>query len=193
MPVERRTGTKQITSVVVGVAVLVVAIAAAWGMIVLASGGKGPVKVRLGEDTFDAGYANRMAKQIAHDGPLLFSDVSGRGQRQPIYVVHVGDDVKQGWFALSAIAPGAAEGCFITWSPQRKLFEERRVADPSAGRDAVGRRCRNVTWSIDGTEGTDGSKLDAFPWRIDEDERLVIDLRPDQSRGSTSTIATSGH
>ncbi len=194
MPVERRTGTKQITSVIVGIVVLVVAIAAAWGMIVLASGGKGPVQVRLGEDTFDAGYTSRMAKQIATDGPLLFSDVSGRGQRQPIYVNHFGSDDDKRWVALSAVAPGAAEGCFLSWNAERNLFEERR-AEEGAGRrsgTSSGTLCRDVTWSADGSEGSDGSKLTAFPWKVDADHRLIIDLRPDQSRGTTTTVIRTG-
>lgn len=193
MPVERRSGSQQTRSVIIAVVALVIAVLGAWGMIRLASGGQGPVKVQLGDDTFDAGYATRMADQIDKDGPLLFSDVSGRGQRQPIYVVHIGSDDKDGWFALSAIAPGAAEGCFVTWNPESELFEERRAADPAEGRDALGERCRDVTWSANGTDGSDGSELEAFPWKIDKDERLIIDLRPDQSRTTTTTIATSGN
>lgn len=193
MPVERRSGSQQTRSVIIAVVALVIAVLGAWGMIRLASGGQGPVKVQLGDDTFDAGYATRMADQIDKDGPLLFSDVSGRGQRQPIYVVHIGSDEKDGWFALSAVAPGAAEGCFVTWNPESELFEERRAADPAEGRDALGERCRDVTWSADGTDGSDGSELEAFPWEIDKDERLIIDLRPDQSRTTTTTIATSGN
>ena len=193
MPVERRSGSQQTRSAIIAVVALVIAVLGAWGMIRLASGGQGPVKVQLGDDTFDAGYATRMADQIDKDGPLLFSDVSGRGQRQPIYVVHIGSDQKDGWFALSAVAPGAAEGCFVTWNPESELFEERRAADPAEGRDALGERCRDVTWSADGTDGSDGSELEAFPWEIDKDERLIIDLRPDQSRTTTTTIATSGN
>ena len=193
MPVERRSGSQQTRSAIIAVVALVIAVLGAWGMIRLASGGQGPVKVQLGDDTFDAGFATRMSDQIDKDGPLLFSDVSGRGQRQPIYVVHIGSDEKDGWFALSAIAPGAAEGCFVTWNPESELFEERRAADPAEGRDALGERCRDVTWSADGTDGSDGSELEAFPWEIDKDERLIIDLRPDQSRTTTTTIATSGN
>lgn len=193
MPVERRSGSQQTRSVIIAVVALAIAVLGAWGMIRLASGGQGPVKVQLGDDTFDAGYATRMADQIDKDGPLLFSDVSGRGQRQPIYVVHIGSDQKDGWFALSAVAPGAAEGCFVTWNPESELFEERRAADPAEGRDALGERCRDVTWSANGTDGSDGSELEAFPWEIDKDERLIIDLRPDQSRTTTTTIATSGN
>ena len=193
MPVERRSGSQQTRSAIIAVVALVIAVLGAWGMIRLASGGQGPVKVQLGDDTFDAGFATRMSDQIDKDGPLLFSDVSGRGQRQPIYVVHIGSDEKDGWFALSAVAPGAAEGCFVTWNPESELFEERRAADPAEGRDALGERCRDVTWSANGTDGSDGSELEAFPWEIDKDERLIIDLRPDQSRTTTTTIATSGN
>lgn len=193
MPVERRSGSKQVTSVAIGVVALVLALLAAWGMIHLASGGKGPVQMQLGDETFDAGYTSRMSDQIAEDGPLLFSDVSGRGQRQPIYVVHLGDDEDDGWFALSAVAPGAAEGCYVTWNAERDLFEERKVADATDGRDSVGELCRDVTWSADGTDGSDGSELEAFPWKVDSDDRLIIDLRPDQSRETTTTIATSGN
>jgi len=192
MPVERRSGTKQITSVVIGVGALIIAVAAASGMIQLASGGKGPVQVRLGDETFDAGFTSRMAKQIKADGPLLFSDVSGRGQRQPIYVNHFGDEDKTRWVALSAVAPGAAEGCFLSWNPDRNLFEERRAPE-QADRDSLGAICRDVTWSADGSMGSDGSSLTAFPWKVDDDERLVIDLRPDQSRESTTTVPSSGN
>ena len=82
MPVERRSGSQQTRSVIIAVVALVIAVLGAWGMIRLASGGQGPVKVQLGDDTFDAGYATRMADQIDKDGPLLFSDVSGRGQQR---------------------------------------------------------------------------------------------------------------
>jgi hypothetical protein len=193
VPVERRSGSKQATSVIVGVVALVIALAGAWGMIQLASGGEGPVKIQLGDETFDAGFTSRMAKQIAEDGPLLFSDVSGRGQRQPIYVNHFGDEDDENWVALSAVAPGASEGCYLSWNAERELFEERRATDASAGKDTVGELCRDVTWSADGSSGSDGSKLEAFPWKVDEDDRLIIDLRPDQSRESTTTIATSGN
>jgi hypothetical protein len=178
MPVERRSGSKQMWSVVIAVGVLVIAAAGAWAVIVLASGGKGPVQVNLGADVFDAGQATRAAKQIDKDGPLLFSDVSGRGQRLPIYLNHTGQDTKTGWVAMNAAPPGAAEGCFLSWNAERNLFEERR-ADEGGGRDA-GTLCRKVTWSADGSSGSDGSVIETFPWHIDQDGDLIVDLKPDK-------------
>ncbi|MFZ4519681.1 MAG: hypothetical protein ACOYOP_14925 [Microthrixaceae bacterium] len=182
MPVERRSGGRQATSIVVGLLALVVAVGLAWGAIALASGGKGPVQVRLGDDVFDAGQAARLSRQVAADGPILFSDVSGRGQLQPIFVNHFGDDPKIQWVALSARAPGAPEGCFLAWNAERNLFDERANVD-GAGRK-VGELCRDVTYSADGSGSSDGSKLETFPWRIDATGDLIVDLRPEDGKNA---------
>ncbi|MBS1838721.1 MAG: hypothetical protein JST64_13595, partial [Actinobacteria bacterium] len=81
-------------------------------------------------------------------------------------------------------------GCFLSWNAQRNLFEERRAKE-GAGKDA-GELCRDVTWSADGSEGSDGSKLTAFPWKVDKDHRLIVDLRPAQSRATSTSITQSG-
>ena len=190
MPVERRSGSRQVQSIVIGVVALIVAVAAAWGVITLASGGDGPVKVRLGDDVFYAGQAQRIAAQVAQEGPVLFSDVSGRGQLQPIFVNHFGDDATIRWVPMSAVAPGAAEGCFLVWNAERNLFEERANQD-GAGRQ-VGELCRDTTWSADGSSGSDGTVLEVFPWRIDADANLVIDLRPADQRATTAPPTTLG-
>ena len=184
MPVERRSGSKQAISIVLGVVVLLVAAGAAWGLIAVASGGKGPVQVNLGEDVFDAGQSARLAKQIAADGPLLFSDVSGRGQRLPIFVNHFGDDATKQWVAMSAVAPGAPEGCFLSWNAKRNLFDERQAAE-GGGRDP-GDLCRDVTYSADGSSGSDGTQLERFPWHIDTDDNLIIDLKPKDKAGDAN-------
>ena len=110
MPVERRSGPKQLTAVVFGIIAVLLAIGLAWGMLALASGGDGPVRVQLGDDEFRVGNAERQARQIAEDGPAIYSDVSGRGQRQPIVVNHFGDDAEIRWVAFPAVLPGASEG-----------------------------------------------------------------------------------
>lgn len=169
MPVERRSGTKQVTSVLFGIVAVLVAVGLAWGMLSLASGGDGPVKIRLGDDEFDAGNAERLSAQIREDGPLLFSDVSGRGQRKPIVVNHFGDDAEVRWVAFPAAAPGADQGCFLAWNVERELFEER-FAEEGAGRDQ-GELCSDVTYPANGLE------LEQFPWKIDDEGRLIIDVR----------------
>ncbi len=174
MPVERRSGGKQVLSVAIALVAVAAAVGLAWGMLALASGGDGPVRLQLGDDVFDAGNAVRQSKQIAKDGPLLFPDVAGRGQRRPLIVNHFGDDPETRWVAFPATAPGAAEGCYLAWSAERELFEERSAPE-GGGRDQ-GELCRDVTYPPNG-EG-----LDQFPWKIDDEGKLIIDLRPDDDK-----------
>lgn len=181
MPVERRTGSKQLTSIVFAVVAVALAIGLAWGMLALASGGDGPIRLQLGDDEFNAGQAERLSAQIQQDGPVPFSDVSGRGQRRPIYLNHFGDDPDVRWVAFPAIPPGAATGCFMVWNEQRDLFEVRRPPE-GAGRDDVGELCSDDTYPPNG-EG-----LEQFGWRVDDDGNLIIDVRGD-STGDTTTTA----
>ncbi len=178
MPVERRSGTKQVTSVVFGIVAVVLAVGVAWAMLALSSGGEGPVRIQLGDDTFDAGQAVRLSRQIRKDGPTLFSDVSGRGQLQPIAVNHFGDDPTIRWVAFPAVAPGASEGCFLTWNAEAEVFEQRRPPE-GGGREDVGELCSKETYPPNG-EG-----LEQFGWTVDDDGDLIIDLR-----GDTTTTAT---
>ena len=183
MPVERRSGGKQVLSVAIALVSVAAAVGLAWGMLALASGGDGPVKLQLGDDVFDAGNAVRQSKQIAEDGPLLFPDVAGRGQRRPLIVNHFGDDPETRWVAFPATAPGASEGCFLAWSAERELFEERSAPE-GGGRDQ-GELCRDVTYPPNG-EG-----LDQFPWKIDDEGKLIIDLRPDDEDDEPSEDDTT--
>lgn len=178
MPVERRSGTKQLTSVLFALAAVAVAVGIAWGMLTLASGGDGPVRIQLGDDEFDAGQAVRLSRQIQEDGPAIFSDVSGRGQRQPIVVNHFGDDPEIRWVAFPAVAPGADEGCFLTWNAERELFEDRRPPE-GAGRDELGELCSDVTYPPNG-EG-----LEQYGWQVDDQGNLIIDVRGDDATTTT--------
>jgi hypothetical protein len=179
MPVERRSGRQQVTSVVFALVAIALAIGLAWGMLSLASGGDGPVRIQLGDDEFDAGQAARLSRQIQEDGPALFSDVSGRGQIQPIFVNHFGDDPEIRWVAFPAVAPGAAEGCFLSWNDELEVFEERRPPE-GAGRDDVGELCSNLTFPPNG-EG-----LEQFGWQVDDEGNLIIDVRGDEDETTTT-------
>lgn len=188
MPVERRGGGSQVRAAAIGILALVLAVGLAVGVVLVSSGGDGPVKVSLGDDVFDAGQAARLSRQIRADGPLLFSDVSGRGQLRPIVVNHFGDDPEQRWVAFAAVLPGAEENCFLAWSEERNLFEERAVEAPddAAGAREAGELCRDITVSVDGSSTSDGSSVETFPWRVDREGNLIIDLRPDDGRDGGS-------
>ncbi len=179
MPVERRSGAKQVTSVVFGIIAVILAIGLAWGMLALASGGDGPVRIQLGDDEFDAGQAERLSRQIADDGPALFSDVSGRGQREPIVVNHFGDDPEVRWVSFPAVLPGASEGCFLTWNADRELFEERRPPE-GGGRGELGELCS------DRTASPNGEGLEQYGWQVDDDGNLIIDVRGDSGASTTT-------
>ena len=179
MPVERRTASRQVTTVVVAVVVVLLVGLAGWGLVQAASTKGSGVSLRLGDDVFDAGNAVRLSKQIGKDGPILFSDVSGRGQSRPIFVNHFGNDPQTRWVAFTAVAPGAEKGCFLAWNASKDLFEERQL--PTADGKAQGELCRSDTWP------SNGQGLTQYSWRVDKDGVLLIDLRKPAAVPSTTT------
>ncbi|MCB1271656.1 MAG: hypothetical protein KDB31_09555 [Microthrixaceae bacterium] len=175
MPVEQRSRISQLTGIGIALGAVLLAVGASWLLLRLASGGDGPVRIQLGDEDFDAGQVERIATQIAEEGPVLYSDVSGRGQRQPIWVNHFGDDAKTQWYVFSAVAPGAEEGCFLAWNEERNLFEERRP-DPEDPR-AEGELCRDVVFSATGEpESGSTDAPETFTWSVDDEDNLIIEV-----------------
>jgi len=146
------------------VCALVAVVLGAWLLLRAASGDS----VRLGDDRFDRFNARRAADSIREEGPLLFSDVSGRGQNRPIYVTHDGTDPKTGWHVFEARAPEAPKDCFLKWHADAKEFRSESDCDPRAF-------------------PFDGEGLRQFPWKVTKDGNLDIDLNPDRS--TTTTVA----
>lgn len=161
----------------IAVTALIVAIAIAWAIIAM-SGGSPNSRLRVGDDVFRAGYSARMSTQIREGGPLLFSDVSGRGQNRPIFVNHFGDDPAERWVAFDAVAPRAPQNCFLSWSKDRELFEERSVTEFTTDDDGqqLGELCRDITFP------SNGEGLPQYRWKVDDDEMLIIDLRPEENQ-----------
>lgn len=169
MPVEQRSGGSQAAAIAIGVVAVIISVAAAWLLFDWFAGGDAPVQINLGDEDFDAGQVTRIAVQIDEEGPILYSDVSGRGQNRPIWVNHFGEDPNTGWYIFDALAPGAPDDCFLAWNEQENLFDERIPAadDPQA----LGELCRDVTYSATG-EG-----LEQAIWKVDADDNLIITLR----------------
>lgn len=156
MPIERPNSSRQTTVLIASVAALLVALGLVAAAMSAASRNT-PPSVRTGKRTrFDAGLAKERAKSIAEDGPLLFSDVSGSGQRLPVFVSHVGDDHKSGWNIIGAHPPDTPDDCFLEWSRDEKVFH----AD-----------CAGATYPADGGD------LPHYGWEVDKDGHLLIDLR----------------
>ncbi len=144
-------GTK---AVLIAVVAVVVGLGTGWLVLQLASSGQ--ADVRVGDDEFNAGYTEGLAREIADgDGrPLAFNDASG-GSRD-IYVQHLGDSQNQGWLAFEARVPGT-DDCLAVWDADTAGFR-------SSCDDAV-------------TFPADGEGLTQYPVEVTADERLVVDLR----------------
>lgn len=140
------------------------------GVLVVQTAPSDPAQVRLGDDEFNAGYTEVLARAIDDgDGrPLIFNDVSG-GDRD-IYVQHLGDVDDEGWSAFETRVPGR-EDCFAEWNAD----DERFVATCDDG----------LTFPADG-EG-----LTAYPTTVNADGRLIIDLRTGEDDATTTTTAAA--
>ena len=158
-PVAKRRGGGH-TGRAVAVAVTGVALALGTAFLVATLASQGDVEVRLGDDRFDAGRTENLARIIDADGqPILFPDPANFSRA--IYVDHVGDDPGSGWLALSAFLPDQPE-CTL-------------VFDADADRFVIGddqpAACDRAT-----TYARSGAGLRTFPAEV-EDGRLLIDLQ----------------
>ena len=158
MPIERRTARTQTTTLIISVVALAAALLLGFLVLRHATGTNSKVKINLGTDVFQAGNASERSKEIAKDGPLLFSDVSGGGQQRPIFVNHLHGDTRTGWVALAAVPPGGPDGCFLEWDAQAKQF-------------------RGVKRCVATTYPADGAGLTRYKATVNKDGILEIDLR----------------
>ncbi len=151
MPVQQSQGHagKALAVAATGV---VLAIALAFGVSVLASRGK--VDVRLGDEEFNAGQTESIAKDIAERGPVCYGDLIG-GNR-PICIHHAGADPQRGWTAFVAVAPGS--DCLVQWDRERERFVDE---------------CDKTS-----TYPATGEGLREYPTTV-EKGRLYVDLNPD--------------
>lgn len=155
-------GTRR--SLIIGVAAVVAAMAVFGGLALLA--GSGQVDVRLGDDVFEAGRVDRLAANVARDGPILIADASP-DRRRDLYLQHLGATDDQGWLAFSAQAPGAERTCLLQWQAGAEQF-----VDPCTG----------------GRYPADGAGLTRYPTTVD-DGVLSVDLRSPQTPSTTTTTA----
>ncbi len=103
------------------VAYSVVSIGLGVGLVfaVVSLAGSDQIEVKLGDDDFNAGDAERLAAEIAERGPVPWAPLS-RGRS--IWINHVGGNPEQGWFAFDVQSAGAVGDCVVDWDADRKLF-----------------------------------------------------------------------
>ena len=78
----------------------------------------------LGDQTFRAADAERLAEEIADRGPIFYGDVSGRKDRD-IILQHLGDDPDEGWYAFLAAPVDKGRDCTWQWQPDEELFRAK--------------------------------------------------------------------
>jgi hypothetical protein len=151
MPVAQTRGHAGKALAIAAVGVLV-ALGLAFAVAVLAN--RGDVEIRLGDDRFDAGQVENIARRIASDDglPLLYQDLAG-GNRN-VFVQHLDEDPLVGWVAFGAVDPDDPD-CAI------ELDREAQV---------LVNACDEAT-----TYPLDGSGLRYYPTSV-EDGRLYVDL-----------------
>ena len=120
-------------------------------------------------ERFDLGKADELAGTVARRGPLLLPDPLGRGR--DVWVQHLGGS---DWRTFDAHPPGAPSRCVVEWDAARRVFLDR-----CSGRE----------------HPPDGAGLVSFPTAVNEDGRVVIDLRspvPPTTLPADTTATTAG-
>jgi hypothetical protein len=125
---------------------------------------RGDVEINLGDERFNAGNAERLAREIEDGGglPFLYQDLVGNDRH--LFVQHTGDEPDKGWVAFGAFDPDDPS-CLI------EIDREATVL--------VNACDRSVTYPLDG-EG-----LRFYPTTV-EDGDVIVDIN------EISTTTTAG-
>ena len=133
MPVAQSQGHAGKALLIAGVGVIV---ALGLAFVVAQAASRGDVDIRLGDERFDAGQTERLAKEIDDEDqlPFLYQDLVNRERN--IFVNHLGDDPATGWVAFSAFDPDDPS-CAIEIDRDAKILVnacDRAVTYPLGGK-----------------------------------------------------------
>ncbi len=167
-PVEpsRRHAGRALAVSGVGIALVLLVL---WGASVLTSR-QDSFDVRLGDQTFQGGNAERLAGEIDERGPIIYGDVSG-GQDRDLILQHLGDDDDDGWYAFLAAPVNKGRDCTWQWQRDEARFEakcDRKLTAPA-----------------------DGAGLPQFEVTV-TDGRIDVDLNADARAATTTTTERPG-
>ncbi len=129
--------------------------------------GAGKDAVQLGDQTFQGGSTERLAREIADRGPIFYGDVSGRKDRD-IILQHLGDDETKGWYAFLAAPLDKGRDCTWQWQADEEQF--RAKCDRSLTAPANGKGLPQFKVTVRGG-------------------RLDVDLNADAKTSTTTTAA----
>jgi hypothetical protein len=152
--------------IVAGIAFLAVLFGGLWVAASLVNSGR--ANLRVGSATFDKLRYDRLANDIAKNGPRLYPSLIGTTESY-LYVNHLGDDATKGWYAFNATRTGQPNKCTVVWKPVAKVFE-----DP----------CDTATYPPNGEGLQQYDAITNFATK-----RLVIDLKNPLPAPPTTTAA----
>ncbi|MDP1803694.1 MAG: hypothetical protein Q8K72_00870 [Acidimicrobiales bacterium] len=147
------------------IAAVGVVVALGLAFVVAQAASRGDVDIRLGDDRFDAGGTERLAKAIDGDDglPFLYQDLVNGGRN--LFVNHLGDDPDTGWVAFGAFDPDDPS-CAVEIDRAAKALVN--ACDPS------------VTYPLG------GKGLRFYPTTV-EDGRIYVDLNAEDRASTTTT------
>jgi hypothetical protein len=145
------------------IAAVAIGLIAVIAVFVALAASRGDVEIKLGDERFNAGKTERLAKEIDDGGglPFLYQDLVGNDRH--LFVQHTGDDPDEGWVAFGAFDPDDPS-CAVRIDRDEKVL--------------VNECDESVTYPLDG----DG--LRQYPVAI-EDGRIYVDV----NELTTSTTA----
>jgi hypothetical protein len=101
-----------------------IVIAAVLLALVVRVAARNPDVANLGARTL-AFQADRLSKEIAERGPVIFKDPLQRGSADnDLFVQHVGTDPDKGWVAVRAYAGEAKTECLLRWQQDANEFRD---------------------------------------------------------------------
>jgi len=166
MPIERRSSSAQIRSILIAIVTVVFVATLGYAVFRAATGQKTSVTKGTDGGKWNTGSAQSKADEIAKRGPILIPDPAG-AQRLPIYISHVGKDPDTGWYVFEARPPGEPDDCFLQWN---------RSAEEFQGSDTCG----------DAAYPLDGEGLRNFEATVTKDGDLIVDFTPDDTPSTTA-------
>lgn len=102
MPVAQTRGHAGKALLIASVSVVLILVVT---FLVAQAASRGDVEIKLGDERFNAGQTERLAKEIDDGGglPFLYQDLASRDRN--LFVQHMGDDPDEGWLAFGASDP----------------------------------------------------------------------------------------
>jgi hypothetical protein len=85
-----------------------------WLAAVFLSRNADDLDVRVGDDVFEVGRVDRLADEVADNGPLLFPGLVGPAGDRPVGLAHDGGNDFQGWRVFSLVPSGAPADCLVS-------------------------------------------------------------------------------